>query len=304
MRKIQQIINEELISLLKEYEDYPFDYYDRKNEIIVNAFQDFLYKNNEDFSKNIYWPVIPFNSIKKVWEDYIRYGFVRNEKVLEKIERIMVNNIIRLDAFTYLHGHTPDNPDYEYEENIGYFINEYLKCFRKKNPDPNAKERQFYHPNQLQFDFDNETGKGYKAGEEQDTDDTRCNNQYNNIKFLDKYIDDNDLYQLSDKELHKKLMDVMIDKFGDYSTDPKSGHLYISDYGLEPLKKLIIKLRNEPKPEQRLVIVDKMLNVVHMRSDLASWFVQGGSSALSSLSGYEHDDEGELAAATAEKKPN
>lgn len=300
MKKVQRIINEELISLLKEYEDYSFDYYERRDEIINGAFNDFLYKNNEDFTKTMYWPVIPFSSIKRVWEDYMRYGFVRNEKVLEKIERIMVNNVIRLDAFTYLHGHTPDNPEYEYEENIGYFIDEYMKCFRKKHPDPNAKERQHYHPDQLQIDFDNETGKGYKPGEEQDTVDTRCDNRYD-IEYLNEFIDDNNLYHLSDEELRKKLMEEMDDRFTDYSTDPKSGHLYISDYGLEPLQKLVIELRNEKTPEQRLVTVDKMLNVVHMRSDLASWFVQGGSSALSSLSGYEHDDEGELQAAKAEK---
>ena len=29
---------------------------------------------------------------------------------------------------------------------------------------------------------------------------------------------------------------------------------------------------------------------MNMRSDLASWFVEGGSSALSRLSGYEHDN--------------
>ena len=304
MSKLKRIVNEEVISLIREYydEDFAFDYYERRDEIIRNAFQDFLYKNNEDFTKTIYWPVVPFNPLKKVWEDYIRYGFVRNEKVLEKIERIMVNGVIRLDAFTYLHGHTSENPEYEYEENIGYFVDEYMKCFRKKHPDPNAKERQHYHPDQLQFDFDDETGKGYKAGEEQDTVDTRCDNQYDNIKFLDEFIDDNNLYNLSDEELRNKLMDVMDERFTEYySTDPKSGHQFISDYGLKPLQELVVKLRNEPKPEQRLVIVDKMLNVVHMRSDLASWFVQGGSASLSSLSGYEHDDSGELAAATAEK---
>jgi hypothetical protein len=303
MNRLKQIINEELKSLLKEYYDdgIGFDYYEKRDEIIRNAFSNFLYKNNEDFSKNVYWPVIPFYSIKKVWEDYIRYGFVKNEKFLEKIERIMINNVIRLDAFTYLFGHTMDSPNEEYEENVGYFIDEYMKCFRKKHPNPNEPERQFYHPDQLQIDFDNETGKGYKAGQESGTPDTRCDNDYDNIPYLDEFIDNNNLYALPDDKLREKLMEEMEDKFGDYATDPKSGHLYISDYGLKPLQELVEELYKQKTPEQRLVTVDKMLNVVHMRSDLASWFVEGGSSALSSLSGYEHDDAGELTAAQAEK---
>ena len=296
MNKITKLIREELILLLKENydDDFIFNYYDRMNEIINNAFNDFLYKNNDDFSKNIYWPVIPFNSLKKVWEDYIRYGFVRNEKILEKIERIMVNNVIRLHAFTYLFGHTSDDPSGVYDEHIGHFIDEYIKCFRKKHPHPDEKEKQFYHPNQLQIDFDNETGKGYKPGQYSDTPDTECYNKYDNIKYLNEICERDDLYILPDDQLRERLMNEMDDKFSDYATDPKSGHLYMSDYGLKPLQELVVKLRNEESPEQRLVIVDKMLNVVHMRSDLASWFVDGGSSSLSSLSGYEHDEEGEL----------
>jgi len=38
-------------------------------------------------------------------------------------------------------------------------------------------------------------------------------------------------------------------------------------------------------PEEKLVLLDQMLNVVHRRSDIANWFVEGGSHALSQLSG-------------------
>ena len=51
------------------------------------------------------------------------------------------------------------------------------------------------------------------------------------------------------------------------------------------------KLYEEDAPENKLVLIDKILNVVHQRSDMASWFVQGGSAALSDLSGYEIPDE-------------
>jgi hypothetical protein len=34
-----------------------------------------------------------------------------------------------------------------------------------------------------------------------------------------------------------------------------------------------------------------MLNVLHQRSDIANWFVEGGSHALAQLSGYDRGEE-------------
>ena len=76
-----------------------------------------------------------------------------------------------------------------------------------------------------------------------------------------------------------------------YLTDPKSGHLYMSDYGLPAIITQTSKLYVEQNPVKKVVLIDSILNVAHQRSDLASWFVQGGSSALSDLSGYEIPDE-------------
>ena len=93
-------------------------------------------------------------------------------------------------------------------------------------------------------------------------------------------------------DLREKLYDKMKEKIFDYYlVDPKSGHLYISDYGLEPIMKLTMQLYNEDVPEKKLTLLDKILNVAHQRSDLASWFIEGGSAALSDLSGYEVPDE-------------
>lgn len=77
----------------------------------------------------------------------------------------------------------------------------------------------------------------------------------------------------------------MDDHFGDWILD---GHQWrISDYGLKPLHKFLVQLRKEFDPSKKLPILDKMLNVVHQRSDIAAWFVEGGSAALSDLSGME-----------------
>lgn len=76
--------------------------------------------------------------------------------------------------------------------------------------------------------------------------------------------------------------------YWDWCDDPQ-GQGRISDYGLKPLHKYLAELRKLGKPEQRLAKVDQILSVIHMRSDIAGWFVEGGSQALSQLSGQERN---------------
>lgn len=58
-----------------------------------------------------------------------------------------------------------------------------------------------------------------------------------------------------------------------------------SDYGLEPLYKLIMTLEEADTPEQKIVVINKILDVYHQRGDLASAFIEGGSKSLSDISG-------------------
>lgn len=57
-----------------------------------------------------------------------------------------------------------------------------------------------------------------------------------------------------------------------------------SDYGLEPLERVLFEYDENLPPEKVLVIVNKALDVYHQRGDMASIFVTGGSSALSRIS--------------------
>lgn len=72
--------------------------------------------------------------------------------------------------------------------------------------------------------------------------------------------------------------------FVDWAINTETGGWRISDYGIEPLFKLAALLTETNDPMQKLAVVDRMLNVVHPRSDLASWFVEGGSRTLLQLS--------------------
>lgn len=76
--------------------------------------------------------------------------------------------------------------------------------------------------------------------------------------------------------------------FGDWIEEP-SGQLRISDYGLKPLNEKLSELRKIGIPEKKLKKIDEILNVIHMRSDIAGMFIEGGSAALSKLSGMEEE---------------
>jgi len=65
----------------------------------------------------------------------------------------------------------------------------------------------------------------------------------------------------------------------------------VSDYGLDPLWKLALQLIQVASPEEQLLLVDRMLNVVHQRGDLAGLFIEGGSQSLSQLSQINPDVE-------------
>lgn len=57
-----------------------------------------------------------------------------------------------------------------------------------------------------------------------------------------------------------------------------------SDYGLEPLWKIIEEYNENLPPEKVLVLVNRALDVAHCRGDLASIFIQGGSKTLTKIS--------------------
>ena len=70
-----------------------------------------------------------------------------------------------------------------------------------------------------------------------------------------------------------------------YLFEEKSGQWRLSDYGLEPLVDLASSLMLEKKPENILLLVDRVLNVTHQRSDIAGWFLPNGSDDYDKLSG-------------------
>jgi hypothetical protein len=275
--EIKTIIKEEFSKLIFEYDDdVDWDLYEKSDEIKMRIFFDFLYNNNEDYTKRIPWTVIPFYLIKRTWEDFIKFGEVKNQKALDKIEGIVSRNIMKVNILTELSGHSTYSPDEDFEENFSGYIDNYLECRHKEPVDPN----------QLEINFDNPK-QGHKKKEiEHDP----CPRFQNN--FFDNLIEENGWDELGQNEVRGLLFEKLREQFDWYYTVDSKGRDILSDYGLQPLLKLLIELRRERLPEKKLVTIDKILNVVHQRSDIAAWFIEGGTSSLGKLSGYI-DDEGD-----------
>jgi hypothetical protein len=253
----------EFVEKLYEYYNSD-DYFEIEDRIRHKMFNDFLYNNNEKFTKNIYWTVIPFPRLKKIWEDYINVGIVRDTKGLDMIKSIMIGNTIKVNIFTELAGHTEVNTDEYYEDTIGYFVDDQLNCYLPINKNECTVKKHPFIEELLINKFDENYEEDYNKGR------------------LDRNI------------VKSFLFDEMLDLFiWNYMNDSKNElGGFVSDYGLRPLMKLLYKLLNSDEPEETLTIIDKMLNVIHQRSDIAAWFVQGGSNSLDKLSGY-YDETGD-----------
>ena len=76
-----------------------------------------------------------------------------------------------------------------------------------------------------------------------------------------------------------------LDEIGlfDWMTMPDGSDAW-SDYGINPIVKLIKEYNSDLPPEKVLVLINKILDIYHCRGDLSSIFVEGGTKALSSIS--------------------
>lgn len=107
--------------------------------------------------------------------------------------------------------------------------------------------------------------------------------------WRDEYDEDNGWDNMSEAEQEEFTEDFVY-----FASDPKSGHMRISDYAMDKLFALASKLLRQNEYDQKLYIIDRILNIVHQRSDLASWFVEGGRRSLAKLSDTEQYFEPEI----------
>jgi hypothetical protein len=285
MKSIYKIIREEYLRFLNEtyddHDDAAESYFNREDEIKMELFQDFLYKNTPEFTKHVPWEVIPFARLKKIWEDFMLYGHVRDVRGLEIIEEIMIDNTLKVNIFTNLAGHTQWGDEGAFRDNIGYFVDLQLDCLLpQKRTDLNQLEIPFNDP---------ETG--YEKKQPSPNEPEPCKTETH--PYIQKIFDENYEEGMDRGKIREMLYEHMKELFYDYYMDDPQHKMggFISDYGLQPLLTLNSQLVRAVKPEDKVVVIDKMLNIIHQRSDIASWFVEGGSRSLNQLSGGYRDTE-------------
>ena len=71
--------------------------------------------------------------------------------------------------------------------------------------------------------------------------------------------------------------------FDDWNKLP-DGSDALSDFGIEPIENLIHEYHENLEPEKVIVLINKILDIIHCRGDLASMFIVGGRQTLSQIS--------------------
>jgi len=168
---------------------------------IAKVYQEWL-KNKNNPASSQSWEVFPSARIMRIYNDFVKYGHVRDESGLNKLGDLICENIFKLNANTIIMGHTPLDPISKIED-------------------------------------------------------------------------------LSDQEIPQNIFDG----FENYVTDPETGQWRISDYAMSPLMNDAYQIISAQNSTDRLLAIDRAINRIHMRGDIAKFFVEGGSSTLNKLAG-------------------
>ena len=87
----------------------------------------------------------------------------------------------------------------------------------------------------------------------------------------EEYAEDFEYYGIKKKDMGRFMNFIQDDKF--------------SDYALKPLQDIVFEMMGAKTPEQRLILIDRALNVIHQRGDISAIFVEGGRDTLEYLAG-------------------
>jgi len=84
------------------------------------------------------WRTLPLGRVMRIWEQYTKFGFIRDEKGMDLIANIVVANIIKLDVNCVLWGATPIVPRNELSDNDYIFLDE-----KPEKKQPRDKDQLF-----------------------------------------------------------------------------------------------------------------------------------------------------------------
>lgn len=113
VRNYKMSILNEIEKCIKEnYEDTYADMYELYEDIIMNIIFD--YRSRRPGEKQE-WGLLDLAQVKRIWEDFVTTGRIKDKKGMEKIADTVINNIGKLYGNTVLAGHTSEDPFDSYE---------------------------------------------------------------------------------------------------------------------------------------------------------------------------------------------
>lgn len=249
--------------MFAEGKEFNFDAWEDYDELYRAALERMVDEVAKKDVKKQPWRVLPKERIKVIWDMFSKYGFVRDEDGMDEIADLIVNNIAKLDVNTMMLGHTSDNP-----KNI--MTIEYDYVFKEPEPEPDQPqpERKPRDKKQL-FLFPDVQADVVKA---------QAQAQARAQRVASGDLTEEEWMQLP------ITYEEFEDRLDSYLFDDNWNQYRVSDYAMDPLRDIATNIMAAKTPEEKLVLCDKALNVIHMRGDIAALFVKGGSKALSDVS--------------------
>lgn len=284
-----------------------YDYFDEYSPLAI------LYEFLDDpKGKEDWYPLIDPSMYQKALDEFMRYGKISKfpTKYIYQWMGIIMRNTVKLSSNSELAGHASSYPiedledwlssyfkDKDYEINndneITYEISvSELKDLLKKYGLELNEEYGRHSDGQLDLFMNQAETDEYDIKKKHWDYQKKLNNNifplikrfneksyHENITFNDK---NNKFYNTTDIML-------FLDNIGlyDWMVLP-DGSDAVSDFGLEPLFRIIKDYKANSTPEETLVIINRALDVYHCRGDLSSAFIIGGRKSLSQISENNH----------------
>lgn len=85
-------------------------------ELYQTEMSNLIYEFLDNPSGKQSWKYLPLPRVKKIWSDYAKSGLVADEKGLDGIATIVIENIAKVYVNTILSGHTEIDPKYDVAE--------------------------------------------------------------------------------------------------------------------------------------------------------------------------------------------
>ena len=257
--------------------DHPF--YEYITDINVGTIiYDFA---NRESDKQDWAPIIQPSMYEKALQEFTRYGKFINfpTKWVYAWMGIIMRNTAKLMANTELAGHSDYRFDHtEVIDAISSYVLPDNTVFENEDDDD-----QFSYTMSLEQALQLMTELHIPYGSNDVNDYQAICDEYNTER---EYYEDTLRFDETEGCFIRNVPYYeFLDAMGLYDwmelPDGSSGW---SDYGINPLQKIIMEYNPNMTPEQVIVIVNRALDVVHMRGDLASIFIEGGRQTLSQIS--------------------